>query len=398
MLQGKKILLGISGSIAAYKTPELVRQFVKTGAEVRVVMTPSAQHFVSPLSLSTVSKYPVVFETATDHHWNNHVELGRWADLFVIAPLSCNTLAKLAFGLCDNMLLACYLSATCPVVVAPAMDSDMWMHPTTQRNLATLMEHGVYQLPVGEGELASGLIGPGRMAEPHAIVDWANRFFHDAASPSLWESKSVLITAGPTYEPIDPVRFIGNRSSGKMGLALAAELVRRGAQVHVVLGPSSEAIPTGLASLTRVETAADMYEAAIQRFASVDVAILSAAVADYRPVDVAAEKIKKASGGLPQIILQETADILHALGNMKRDNQCLVGFALETQQEEENALAKLTKKNADYIVLNSLRDAGAGFGVPTNKISIFDRAGTKKEFPLASKEAVATFILDHITL
>ena len=396
MLHGKKILLGISGSIAAYKTPELVRQFVKAGAEVRVVMSPAAGQFVSPLSLSTVSKHPVVYETATDHQWNNHVELGRWADLMVIAPLSCNTLAKMVTGLCDNMLLACYLSATCPVVVAPAMDSDMWMHPTTQYNLSLLQKHGVHRLPVGEGELASGLIGPGRMAEPESIVAWVSQFLHKPNLISPWAGKKVLITAGPTFEPIDPVRFIGNRSTGKMGLALAAVLVERGAVVHVVLGPSSEPIPSGLASLTRVETAADMYEASVPVFPTVDVAILSAAVADYRPAEVASEKIKKTSGGLTQIQLQETRDILQTLGAMKRADQCLVGFALETQQEDEHAQAKLVKKNADFIVLNSLRDAGAGFGTPTNKISIFDRAGTKKEFPLAAKESVAAFILDHI--
>lgn len=396
MLQGKKILLGVSGSIAAYKAPMLVRQLVKAGAEVRVVITPAAAQFVSPLSLSTVSRYPVVAETATDNQWNNHVELGRWADLFVIAPLSCHTLAKLAHGFCDNMLLACYLSATCPIVVAPAMDSDMWAHPTTQRNLAALTSFGVHQLPVGEGELASGLVGPGRMAEPPEIVDWVKRFFAEPEPSGYWAGKQVLITAGPTYEPIDPVRFIGNRSSGKMGVALAKSLTARGAQVHLVLGPSAEPVPPGLAALVRVETAAEMYDAATKLFPGMQVAILAAAVADYRPEEAALEKVKKAEGGLPMLKLTETADILHTLGHSKRSDQLVVGFALETQDEATHAVEKLVKKNADFIVMNSLRDSGAGFGVATNKISIFDRAGSKQDFPLASKEDVAAFILDHI--
>ena len=392
MFQGKKILLGITGSIAAYKSILLVRLLVKAGAEVKVVMTPSARDFVTPLTLSTLSKNPVISDLFTNESWSNHVELGRWADVMIIAPLSCNTLAKMANGHCDNMLLATYLSATCPVVVAPAMDEDMWRHPTTKTNLQKLESFGNRVIPVEKGELASGLYGDGRMAEPETIMQFiADHFFltKDLAG------KKALVTAGPTYEPIDPVRFIGNHSSGKMGIAIAEELARRGAEVHLVLGPSS--IKPGLPGiyLHKVQTADQMYQVCMQEFPSVDIAVMSAAVADYTPVEMATEKIKKKTDNLT-IALTKTKDILKSLGEIKRADQLLVGFALETTNEREYALSKLKSKNADMVVLNSLNDEGAGFGFDTNKITIFEKNGTEIPFGRKSKQQVAKDIVDRI--
>jgi len=391
MLTGKKILLGVTGSIAAYKSASLVRLLVKAGAEVKVVMTPSAETFISALTLSTLSKNEVLTRIATDHQWANHVMLGRWADLMLMAPLSCNTMAKMASGICDNLLMSVYLSATCPVVLAPAMDEDMWKHPATRRNLATLQSYGHQVIPVNHGELASGLIGEGRMAEPEEIFQFVRNFF---LTSNDWAGKKVMVTAGPTYEPIDPVRFIGNHSSGKMGIAIAEACRDRGADVTLVCGPVSEPLPVGVRQI-RVQTAADMYDACVSEFPGMDVAIMSAAVADYSVLNPAEEKIKKKEDSL-RLDLVKTKDILRALGEMKKNGQFLVGFALETNNEKENALAKLQSKNADMIVLNSLNDAGAGFGQPTNKIIIFDRKGREQSFPLKHKKEVASDIIQSI--
>lgn len=392
MFQDKKILLGITGSIAAYKSILLTRLLVKAGAEVKIVMTPAARDFVSPLTLSTLSKNPVVIDLANNESWSNHVQLGRWADVMVIAPLSCNTLARMAHGLCDNMLLATYLSATCPVVVAPAMDEDMWHHGATQANLQKLASFGNQVIPVGRGELASGLYGDGRMAEPEAIVQFLEaQFFleQDLAG------KKALVTAGPTYEPIDPVRFIGNHSSGKMGLAIAEELARRGASVHLVLGPSSVTTTVQGIKVHRVQTAEQMYEACVREFATADIAVMSAAVADFTPATTNPEKIKKTAGSLT-VELTKTRDILKSLGEVKRKGQLLVGFALETNNEKAYALGKLSGKNADMIVLNSLNDEGAGFGYDTNKITIFERGGNEIPYERKPKQQVAHDIVDRI--
>jgi phosphopantothenoylcysteine decarboxylase / phosphopantothenate---cysteine ligase len=391
MLKGKKILLGVTASIAAYKAALLVRLLVKEGAEVKVLMTPSAASFITPLTLSTLSKNEVLHDLATDDTWANHVRLGRWADVMLVAPLSCNTLAKMASGLCDNLLMAVYLSATCPVVLAPAMDEDMWHHGTTQRNLATLAGFGNHIIPVDKGELASGLMGEGRMAEPEAIVAWLETFLGKPGP--LW-GKKVLVTAGPTYEAIDPVRFIGNHSSGKMGVAIAEELQRQGASVTLVLGPSVLQPAQGI-EVVRVRSAAEMYAACQPVFADADIAVMSAAVADYTPVSQATEKIKKAEGELT-LTLTKTKDILLSLGQQKKNGQLLVGFALETHQEKEYARKKLTAKNADMIVLNSLNDPGAGFGVDSNKITIFDKEGNETAFDTKSKKAVAADIVNII--
>ncbi|MBE7169992.1 MAG: bifunctional phosphopantothenoylcysteine decarboxylase/phosphopantothenate--cysteine ligase CoaBC [Williamsia sp.] len=392
MFKGKKILLGISGSIAAYKSVLLVRQIVKGGGEVKVVMTHAAKSFVSPLTLSTLSKNPVQDELFTENTWANHVMLGRWADVMLIAPLSCNTLAKMAGGLCDNLLLATYLSATCPVIVAPAMDDDMWHHPATKRNLSLLQSYGNKVIPAQYGELASGLVGDGRMAEPGEIA----RFLHDHVFQSgELAGKKVLVTAGPTYEPLDPVRFIGNHSSGKMGVAIAQELVRRGAVVTLVLGPSSVKFdPSGMV-VQRVQSAGEMYDACMDAFNGSDVGVMAAAVADYTPVTVEKQKIKKQAATLT-LELTRSKDILKALGARKQGNQVLVGFSLETNNEQENALGKLASKNADMIVLNSLQDEGAGFGHDTNKITIFKRGGEVLTYDRKPKEAVAKDIVDQI--
>jgi phosphopantothenoylcysteine decarboxylase/phosphopantothenate--cysteine ligase len=392
MFQGKKILVGITGSIAAYKSILLVRSLVKLGAEVRVVMTPSAKDFVTPLTLSTLSKNDVIIDLFEEGSWSNHVMLGRWADLMLIAPLSCNTLGKMANGLCDNMLLATYLSATCPVVVAPAMDEDMWHHPVTGENLTKLAAFGNKIIPVEKGELASGLYGDGRMAEPETIISFIeDNFFR----PKDLEGKRVLVTAGPTYEPIDPVRFIGNHSSGKMGIAISKELVKRGALVHLVLGPSSFGNNIEGVKLHQVQTAEEMYQVCQELFPASDIAVMSAAVADYTPAAYADQKIKK-NGDSLQLELTKTRDILKSLGAQKRKDQLLVGFALETSNEREYALNKMATKNADLIVLNSLNDAGAGFGHDTNKITIFEKSGQEFDFERKPKQQVAKDIVDRI--
>jgi phosphopantothenoylcysteine decarboxylase / phosphopantothenate---cysteine ligase len=393
MLKGKKILLGITGSIAAYKTATLVRLLVKEGAEVKIIMTPAAKDFITPLTLATLSKNHVLSDIFQGDSWSNHVMLGRWADVMVVAPLSCNTLAKMSYGHCDNLLLAVYLSATCPVVVAPAMDEDMWLHPATNENRNRLLGFGNHVIPVGHGELASGLVGPGRMAEPEVIVDWLAQFLKPAGPLA---GKKIIITAGPTYEALDPVRFIGNHSSGKMGVAIACEAVARGAVVTLVLGPSRVAFNETGITVIRVTSAQEMYDAATGAFEQADIGIMSAAVADYTPVTTASEKIKK-NDGLLTIELAKTKDILKSLGGVKKAGQLLVGFALETNNEKEYALKKLHEKNADMIVLNSLRDGGAGFGHDTNKITIFDKAGTETAFEIKSKEAVAKDILDKVS-
>lgn len=392
MFKGKKILLAVTGSIAAYKAPLIVRLLIKEGAEVKVVMTSSAKDFVTPLTLSTVSKNPVISDLFTEGSWSNHVMLGRWADLMLIAPLSCNTLAKMSTGLCDNMLLATYLSATCPVAVAPAMDEDMWKHPTTRENLDRLQQRGHAIIPVEYGELGSGLIGEGRMAEPETILKFIGE--HIFSKKDL-EGKTVLVTAGPTYEPIDPVRFIGNHSSGKMGIALSQELARRGAKVRLVLGPTSCNIRQPGIAVEKVQTAEEMYQACMTAFPGSDIAIMSAAVADYTPLVKSSEKIKKQSDTL-NVELTKTRDILKALGEKKYNGQLLVGFALETSNEREYALNKLKTKNADMIVLNSLKDEGAGFGHDTNKITIFDRQGNETAYERKPKQQVAKDIVDRI--
>ncbi len=392
MLKGKKILLGITGSIAAYKAILLVRLLVKQGAEVKVILTPAAKSFVSPLVLSTLSGNKVLVDLFDEDTWANHVMLGRWADVMVIAPLSCNTLAKMANGQCDNLLLATYLSATCPVVVSPAMDEDMWLHASTKRNIELLQQYGNKIIPVEKGELASGLIGEGRMAEPETIITFLEENIFRGTELS---GKKVLVTAGPTYEPIDPVRFIGNRSTGKMGFALAEVLYARGADVHIVSGPVHVKTGYGGIKVTSVETAQEMYDACIAAFENTDIAVLSAAVADYKAAVVADEKIKKHSDEL-QVPLVKTKDILKSLGAIKKPGQLLVGFALETNNERENALKKLESKNADMIILNSLRDANAGFGYDTNKITVFSSNGAVTETGLASKHEIAGEIVNII--
>ena len=391
MLKGKKILLGVSGSIAAYKAALLTRLFIKAGAEVKVIMTPASTSFISPLTLSTLSRSTAIVELTSNDQWNNHVMLGRWADIMIIAPLSCNTLSKMSHGNCDNMLLAVYLSATCPVAVAPAMDADMWLHPSTKNNLALLQSFGNHIIPVTHGELASGLIGEGRMAEPEDIVNWTHLFFQKQQS---LKGKKVLITAGPTYESIDPVRFIGNHSSGKMGYALAEICQYYGADVTLVSGPVSLPAPSGV-HLISVTSARQMYDACLPEFKTSDIAIMSAAVADFTPLETAQQKIKKTEQSI-SISLTKTEDILAALGQIKSDHQILVGFALETENEKENAIDKLKRKNANFIVLNSLNDAGAGFGSDTNKITIFDQHGKEFTFPLKSKKELAVDILNTI--
>jgi phosphopantothenoylcysteine decarboxylase/phosphopantothenate--cysteine ligase len=392
MLKDKKILLGITGSIAAYKSILLTRLLIKEGAEVKVIITPAAKSFVSALVLSTLSNNKVLTELFDEEGWSNHVMLGRWADAMLIAPLSCNTLSKMATGQCDNLLLAAYLSATCPVICAPAMDEDMWQHPSTKINIETLRSYGNKIIEVEIGELASGLFGEGRMAEPETIRQYlAENIFRGAAL----KGKKVLITAGPTYEALDPVRFIGNHSSGKMGFALAEAFYVNGADVQLVTGPTNEKISYKGIGITHVVNASDMYNACMQHFDDADVAVMSAAVADYTPANTQPEKIKK-SGNELMLQLLKTRDILQALGEKKRDDQLLVGFALETNNEREYALNKMQTKNADMIVLNSLRDASAGFGYSTNKVTIFDKAGNEHALDLASKQKIAEEIVNII--
>ncbi|MFN0174810.1 MAG: bifunctional phosphopantothenoylcysteine decarboxylase/phosphopantothenate--cysteine ligase CoaBC [Saprospiraceae bacterium] len=399
-----KIILGISGSIAAYKAVFLTRLLVKQGSEVQVLMTESAKEFVAPLTLSTLSKRPVFSDVVSESGWNNHVELGLWADALLIAPATANTLAKLANGLCDNILSAVYLSARCPVFVAPAMDLDMWHHPATQANIQRLQEHGVKIIPVGHGELASGLVGDGRMAEPEEIVAFlADQLsVGQATSENLSPQKKpvlsnlkALVTAGPTFEALDPVRFIGNHSTGKMGIALAEELARQGASVTLVLGPTDLTPSNNAINVVFVMSAKEMYDVCEAVFSETDIVILAAAVSDYRPKVVSKTKIKKQEGDL-SLELVRTVDIAATLGKAKKPNQFIVGFALETDDEQSNALKKLEKKNFDFIVLNSMRDAGAGFGHDTNKITILRRDGTQTEFPLKTKTAVAQDIVAEI--
>ena len=385
-------MLGITGSIAAYKSAFLVRQLVKAGAEVRVIMTPSATDFISKLTLSTLSKNKVLIDLFDEDSWANHVMLGRWADVMLIAPLSCNTLSKMAHGQCDNLLLAVYLSAKCPVVVAPAMDEDMWHHPSTTENIQKLVSFGHKVIPVDKGELASGLVGEGRMSEPESMIKYIDDLFF---VPGPLTGKKAFVSAGPTYEPLDPVRFIGNHSSGKMGLAIAEELYVRGADVTLIMGPSSIDLPGNGIKSVRVNTAEEMYNACTTQFDNADIGVMAAAVADYTPVEVASNKLKKSNDELV-IELKKTKDILKALGEKKSNKQVLVGFALETDNEREYALGKLKSKNADMVVMNSLNDKGAGFGTDTNKISIFDKSGKEFNYDLMSKKEAAKNIVDTL--
>lgn len=394
ILEGKKILIGISGGIAAYKINYLIRDLIKKGAEVQVLMTPSAENFVSKLTLSTLSKKPVYSDFySKDGTWNNHVEFALWADLMLIAPCTANTLGKMVHGICDNLVIATYMSAKCPVFIAPAMDLDMYQHPSTKQNLELAEDFGHIIIPAESGELASGLIGQGRMAEPETIANNIESFFNSSQKTKNLTGKTVLITAGPTYEAIDPVRFIGNHSSGKMGFSIAQEAANRGAKVILISGPSSQQIHHQNIEIHRVTSAKEMYEQVFNYYENVDIAIASAAVADYAPKEIAKEKIKKNDDSLT-IELVKNPDILKTMGD-KKDKQFLVGFALETQNEEENAKGKLQKKNLDMIVLNSLRDEGAGFKNDTNKIKIFTKT-EMKEFTLKSKDEVATDILNCI--
>jgi phosphopantothenoylcysteine decarboxylase/phosphopantothenate--cysteine ligase len=395
LLSGKKILLGITGGIAAYKTPLLVRALIQQAAEVKVVMTPSSKDFVSPLTLSTLSKNPVLSTfTAEDSDnpvWNDHVELGQWADLLLVAPATANTLSSMVHGRCNNLLLAVYLSAKCPVFIAPAMDLDMYAHPSTQENINTLKSFGNHLLPVGEGFLASGLEGKGRMLEPEEMVSKVVSFFN----PTLeLKGKKVLITAGPTYEAIDPVRFIGNHSSGKMGYALAEVALKIGAAVTLISGPSSEKINHPSLKLIKVVSAEEMLTAVQEFYDSTDIAIAAAAVADFKPKKIASNKLKKESG-LAHISLVPTVDILSYMGEKKK-KQKLIGFALETENELEHAKGKLSRKNLDGIVLNSLQDPDAGFSVTTNKITFIHANFRAESYPLQSKLECAQRIFEQI--
>jgi phosphopantothenoylcysteine decarboxylase / phosphopantothenate---cysteine ligase len=394
MLHGKKILLGITGSIAAYKSAVLTRLLVKAGAEVRVIMTPSAKDFITPLTLATLSKHPVLSEFVKDEsgQWNNHVEAGLWADVFLIAPASANTIARMANGICDNLLLAVYLSARCPVFIAPAMDLDMLQHPSTKSNLEKLISFGNLIIDPAFGELASGLTGKGRMPEPENLFDLLASFFQ---GQQPLKGKKALVTAGPTHEAIDPVRFIGNHSSGKMGYTLAEELAAKGAEVILVSGPTLLHTTHPHIHVKQVTSADEMYQACMRDFPETDIAVLAAAVADYKPRTRADQKIKKASDTLT-LELEKTYDIAASLGKLKKSNQVIVGFALETEHEKSNALKKLESKNFDFIVLNSLNDTGAGFGHDTNKISILDREQRTRDYPLKTKKELASDIVSII--
>lgn len=395
MLKGKHIILGITGSIAAYKAAYLIRLLVKKGAEVQVVITPAGKEFITPLTLATLSSHPVISEffSNRDGTWNSHVDLGLWADAMLVAPATASTIGKMAHGIADNMLVTTYLSCKAPVFVAPAMDLDMFAHPATQQNLERLRSFGNRIIEPAEGELASHLVGKGRMEEPDRIVTVLEDFF---ASEHLLRGKKVVITAGPTYEKLDPVRFIGNYSSGKMGFALAEACAAQGAEVTLIAGPV--ALHTSHPAIRRVdvESADEMYRAALQAFPEADAAILCAAVADYRPEKAAAEKIKREATGEMCLRLVPNPDIAAALGAVKRAGQVLVGFALETSDEEAHAADKLERKNLDFIVLNSLRDAGAGFRCDTNKITILDRHGESVAYPLKSKQEVADDIVRRL--
>ncbi|WP_281632173.1 bifunctional phosphopantothenoylcysteine decarboxylase/phosphopantothenate--cysteine ligase CoaBC [Flavobacterium luteolum] len=397
VLNGKKILLGVSGGIAAYKTATLVRLFIKAGAHVQVIMTPASKDFVTPLTLSTLSKNPVhssfFNQDDEDQVWNNHVELGLWADLMLVAPATANTLSKMATGNCDNLLIAAYLSAKCPVYFAPAMDLDMYKHPSTLSSFAALKQYGNIMIPAESGELASGLSGEGRMAEPENIVAFLEA---DLESKLPLKGKKILVTAGPTYEAIDPVRFIGNHSSGKMGFDIANEAASLGAEVFLIAGPTHFKAKNSLIKVVDVVSAQEMYDACHLYFNEVDAAIAAAAVADYRPKFVADQKIKKNTEEF-SIELEKTKDILSSLGAIKK-NQFLIGFALETENEIENAKLKIQKKNLDLIVLNSLQDKGAGFKKDTNKVTFIDKNFEIEPMELKSKESVAADILNKVIL
>ena len=397
MLKGKKIILGITGSIAAYKACYIIRGLIKQGAEVQVVITPAGKEFITPITLSALTSKPVISEffAQRDGTWNSHVDLGLWADAVLIAPATASTIGKMANGIADNMLITTYLSAKAPVFVAPAMDLDMFAHPATQKNLDILRFYGNHIIEPGTGELASHLVGKGRMEEPENIIRVLDEFF---ASSDELSGKKVMITAGPTYEKIDPVRFIGNYSSGKMGFALADECAGRGAKVILIAGPVQQTTHFPMYQYHAVESAQQMYDVACSLFGDVDAAILSAAVADYTPEQVAGEKIKREKTGNMTLELKPTQDIAATLGGLKNsmeERKVLVGFALETHDEQHNAEGKLNRKNLDFIVLNSLKDKGAGFRYDTNKISIIDREG-KKDYPLKSKAEVAVDIVDHL--
>ena len=392
-LKGKHIILGITGSIAAYKAAMLCRLLVKEGAEVRVIMTPLAKQFITPLTMATLSKHPILVEffNPENGEWNSHVSLGEWADMLLIAPATANTLAKMTTGIADNLLLTTYLSARSVVAVAPAMDLDMYAHITTQQNLRTLAERGVAIIEPAAGELASGLVGKGRMAEPEEIVEQVKAILIGNENKSL-EGKRYFVTAGATIEPIDPVRYITNHSTGKMGYAIAEELAKRGAEVKLISGRTTLPTPTGVERID-VLSAADMYNAAMEAWSEADGAVMCAAVADYTPAVVANKKLKKSDDDL-RIELVRTKDIAAELGKSK-EGRTLVGFALETDNEEANAEGKLERKNFDFVVLNSLRDKGAGFGGDTNKVTLIDRNG-REEHPLMSKREVAAAIVDKI--
>jgi phosphopantothenoylcysteine decarboxylase/phosphopantothenate--cysteine ligase len=394
MLQGKKILIGICGSIAAYKSAVLTRLFKKEGAEVKVIMTRSALDFITPLTISTLSKNPVYkdFQANDSGEWNSHIDLGLWADLFIIAPASANTIAKMANGICDSLLLATYLSARCPVYVAPAMDLDMYQHPATLKNFDLLRSFGNTIISAEHGELASGLIGEGRMAEPESILKIIEQYFK---KKEKFENLKVLVTAGPTYESIDPVRFIGNYSTGKMGFAIARQLAYNGAEVTLVSGPVKIEIDHPNIQRIDVVNAEEMLMASKKVYKDCQVAVFSAAVSDYKPADVAPQKIKKNSDHFDLKMLKNP-DIAYELGKIKKNDQINVGFALETENEIENASLKLKKKNFDFIVLNSLREQGAGFMFDTNKVEIIDASGIRKSYGLKSKDEVAKDIIDYL--
>lgn len=395
MLKGKKIVLGITGSIAAYKACLLIRQLIKRGAEVQVVITPAGKEFITPITLSALTHKPVISEffSQRDGTWNSHVDLGLWADAMVVAPCTASTLGKMAHGIADNMLITTYLSMKAPVFIAPAMDLDMYRHPSTQVNMKTLLSYGNHIIEPESGFLASGLEGKGRMEEPEVIADRLDQFFSENSQPSPIAGKKVVITAGPTYEKIDPVRFIGNYSSGKMGFAIAEECLRRGADVTVVAGPVSLTCSSGIRRLD-VESCQDMYDAATSEFADADVGILAAAVADFRPALVADRKIKRGKDDMV-ITLCPTHDIAAALGASKKAGQTLVAFALETNDEEANAMRKLEKKNADFVVLNSLRNEGTCFRTDQNQIEIVSRDG-KTSYEKKSKADTASDIVDYL--
>lgn len=394
MVKGKNIILGITGSIAAYKAATLTRLLVKNGAQVKVIMTPLAKEFITPLTLATLSKNPILvdFFNPENGDWNSHVDLGLWADLFIIAPASANTIAKMANGVADNLLLTTYLSAKCPVMVAPAMDLDMYQHPTTLKNIETLKDYGNIIIEAATGELASGLSGKGRMEEPENIYRFISDFFKPSGSLS---GVRILVTSGPTYEPIDPVRFIGNHSSGKMGNAIANELAQRGALVKLISGPVSDYPNHPNIEVIKVNTASEMLIAAKKHFTKCKAAVLAAAVSDFTPSKTSTQKIKRENSSL-SVELTPTQDIAKHLGEAKKNNQILIGFALETENETQNALKKLKSKNFDFIVLNSLNEKGAGFGVDTNKVTILRKDGSKTQFALKSKTLVSKDIVDEL--